>query len=126
MKKLIKKIWNWRNRNNTVKTPMRKVFNRIDPLQIGMVTSRYGDSRVISQIATNVYQVEGHSLYSRGANREDGAMEMFDFEGGPCYVLGQRFPLKDSPTVITELRCGNQSARSGKPYSSVIVTVAEI
>ena len=126
MKKLINKIWNWRKRNNTVKTPVREALNRFDPLQVGVVTSRYGDSRVISQIATNTYRVEGHSLYTRGATREDGVMEMFDFEGGPCYVLGQRFPLKDSSTVITELRSGSQGAASGKPYSSVIVTVAII
>jgi hypothetical protein len=111
--RLLKKIQDlWR------KTPMRKRSKFVGPLQ---EKSRYGDIRIIHQVRTNIYLVEGHSLYSRGAVDEKGNQTMFDFEGGPCYVLGDKFPFADSPTAIVKLRSRDTNKEN---WASVIVTVA--
>ena len=49
------------------------------------IYSRYGKKRTITQVGTNTFLVAGESRYMRGAE------DMFDFEGGPCYIVGQDF-----------------------------------
>ena len=110
--KLIKKV-----QKLLRKTLMREV-KFIGPLQ---EQSRYGDTRLIHQIGTNTYLIEGHSLYSRGAIDEKGNQTMFDFEGGPCYVLGHKFPFEDSPTAIVKLQSRDTNKEN---WASVIVIVA--
>jgi hypothetical protein len=48
------------------------------------IKSRYGDERIITLLEDGSYKVEGRSLYSRFG---DG---LFDFEGGPCFIVGDR------------------------------------
>ena len=49
------------------------------------IYSRYGVKRTITQVEINTFLVAGQSKFTRGAE------DMFDFEGGPCYVVGQDF-----------------------------------
>jgi hypothetical protein len=99
------------------KTLLRET-KRIGPLH---EKSRYGDTRLIHQIGANTYLIEGHARYCRGAVDEKGNQTMFDFEGGPCYVLGHKFPFEDSPTAIVKLR---SRATNKEDWASVVVTVA--
>ena len=48
------------------------------------IKSRYGDERTITLLEDGSYKIEGRSLYTRHG---DG---VFDFEGGPCYIVGDR------------------------------------
>lgn len=49
------------------------------------IYSRYGKKRTITQVGINTFLVAGESKFTRGAE------DMFDFEGGPCYVVGDDF-----------------------------------
>lgn len=53
--------------------------------------SRYGDPRIVKQISSNVYTIEGKSLFSRGGG--DAGYQMFDFEGGPFIETGMPLSL---------------------------------
>ena len=118
---LFSKISNWWKKEKTPVQPAVDV-NSAPRVHIGRCKSRHGDVRIISQIGETTYVVEGVSLYSRGASDEQGQMTMFDFEGGPCYVVGQRFPFQDSANVIKTLKANPNQVRN---YASVIVTVAK-
>ena len=49
------------------------------------IYSRYGKKRTITQVGVRTFLVAGESRYMRGSE------DMFDFEGGPCYVVGDDF-----------------------------------
>lgn len=49
------------------------------------IFSRYGKKRTITQVGVRTFLVAGESKFFRGAE------DMFDFEGGPCYVVGGDF-----------------------------------
>jgi hypothetical protein len=53
-----------------------------------IIQNRYGVDRVIEKIGNTKIRVMGESLYSRGAQDNDGNQTMFDFEGGPCLNVG--------------------------------------
>ena len=55
-----------------------------DPIP-DVIYSRYGKKRTITQVGTRTFLVAGESKFMRGAE------DMYDFEGGPCYVVGQDF-----------------------------------
>lgn len=58
------------------------------------IYSRYGQKRTITQVGVRTFLVAGESKYMRGAE------DMFDFEGGPCYFVGQDF----YGSVIVDIR----------------------
>ena len=60
--------------------------------------SRYGDERILTKRKDGNYSLEGHTLFSRGG---DG---LFDFEGGPCIMVGDRLLdiVNDVDDVIIE------------------------
>jgi hypothetical protein len=60
--------------------------------------SRYGDERIITLLEDGSYKVEGRSLYSRGG---DG---LFDFEGGPCFIVGDRLLDVEDDVVIESIK----------------------
>ena len=53
--------------------------------------SRYGDLRYIKTIKENVVHISGKSEFIRAAEHPDnkGELSMFDFEGGPCFFVGE-------------------------------------
>jgi len=62
------------------------------------IKSRYGDERIITLLEDGSYKVEGRSLYSRFG---DG---LFDFEGGPCFIVGDRLLDVEDDVVIESIK----------------------
>jgi hypothetical protein len=62
------------------------------------IKSRYGDERIITLLEDGSYKVEGRSLYSRGG---DG---LFDFEGGPCFIVGDRLLDVEDDVIIESIK----------------------
>lgn len=79
--------------------------------------SRYGDERTLTLLEDGSYRVEGRSLYSRHG---DG---LFDFEGGPCYIVGDRLLDVEDDLVIESVR-GEESDQ--KDYVCCRITVKKI
>jgi hypothetical protein len=69
--------------------------------------SRYGDERIITLLEDGRYRIEGRSLYTRHG---DG---LFDFEGGPCLMVGDRFLDIDESVVADN-------------YAGAIITVRKV
>ena len=62
------------------------------------IKSRYGDERIITLLEDGSYKVEGRSLYSRFG---DG---LFDFEGGPCFIVGDRLLDVEDDVIIESIK----------------------
>lgn len=62
------------------------------------IKSRYGDERIITLLEDGSYKVEGRSLYSRFG---DG---LFDFEGGPCFIVGDRLLDVEDNVIIESIK----------------------
>jgi hypothetical protein len=62
------------------------------------IKSRYGDERIITLLEDGSYKVEGRSLYSRFG---DG---LFDFEGGPCFIVGDRLLNVEDDVIIESIK----------------------
>jgi hypothetical protein len=62
------------------------------------VKSRYGDERIITLLEDGSYKVEGRSMYSRFG---DG---LFDFEGGPCFIVGDRLLDVEDDVIIESIK----------------------
>jgi hypothetical protein len=75
--------------------------------------SRYGDDRIITLLEDGSYKVEGRSLYTRHG---DG---LFDFEGGPCFMVGDRLSFVNDEVIIDSLKI-DQSVVD-KDYAAVII-----
>ena len=76
--------------------------------------SRYGDERILTLLEDGRYRVEGRTLYTRHG---DG---LFDFEGGPCYIVGDRFlDVEDGELVIDSLEIDESVV--DKDYAAVII-----
>jgi hypothetical protein len=75
--------------------------------------SRYGDERIITLLEDGSYKVEGRTLYTRHG---DG---LFDFEGGPCYMVGDRLLDVDDEVIIESLTI-DQSVDK-EDYAAVII-----
>ncbi len=56
-----------------------------------IVKSRFGVDRSIERINLNLVRVLGESQFIRKSTNKNGDINMFDFEGGPCYSLGGKF-----------------------------------
>jgi hypothetical protein len=75
--------------------------------------SRYGDERILTLLEDGSYKVEGRTLYTRHG---DG---LFDFEGGPCYMVGDRLLDVDDEVIIESLTI-DQSVDK-EDYAAVII-----
>lgn len=81
------------------------------------IKSRYGDERIISITEDGRYKIKGRSLYTRHG---DG---LFDFEGGPCYIVGDRLLDVDDNLIIEKIDIDNNIVE--KNYAGCIITVKE-
>ena len=75
--------------------------------------SRYGDERILTLLEDGSYKVEGRTLYSRHG---DG---LFDFEGGPCYMVGDRLLGVDDEVIIESLKVDQSIVK--EDYAAVII-----
>ena len=78
--------------------------------------SRYGDERTLTLLEDGSYRVEGRTRFTRHA---DG---MFDFEGGPCLMVGNRIAdYVDVKTkeVIESIQVDEQKTSGG--YAAAII-----
>jgi len=77
--------------------------------------SRYGDERTLTLLEDGRYRVEGRTLYTRHG---DG---LFDFEGGPCYIVGDRLLEVSNTPVIEKVEIDESVVADN--YAGVILTV---
>jgi hypothetical protein len=75
--------------------------------------SRYGDERTLTLLTDGSYKIEGRSLYTRHG---DG---LFDFEGGPCYIVGDRLLEVDCNLIIESVKSVETTQEN---WAAVIVT----
>ena len=75
--------------------------------------SRYGDERILTLLENGSYKVEGRTLYTRHG---DG---LFDFEGGPCYMVGDRLLDVDDEVIIDSLKIDHSIVKEN--YAAVII-----
>ena len=75
--------------------------------------SRYGDERILTLLEDGFYKVEGRTLYTRHG---DG---LFDFEGGPCYMVGDRLLNVDDEVIIESLKIDDSVVDND--YAAVII-----
>ena len=75
--------------------------------------SRYGDERILTLLEDGSYKVEGRTLYTRHG---DG---LFDFEGGPCLMVGDRLDHADDEVIIDSLKIDESVV--DKDYAAVII-----
>jgi hypothetical protein len=75
--------------------------------------SRYGDERILTTLKNGCYKVEGRTLYTRHG---DG---LFDFEGGPCYIVGDRLLDVKSCPIIEKIEIDQNVV--DKDYAAVIL-----
>ena len=68
-----------------------------------IVKNRYGNDRVIEKISPNKIRVMGESLFGRTSTDETGNLIMFDFEGGPCLMVGNKFNFLKSNWSINKI-----------------------
>tara|TARA_R110000868_G_scaffold301886_1_gene562383 strand:+ start:13 stop:294 length:282 start_codon:yes stop_codon:yes gene_type:complete len=76
--------------------------------------SRYGDERILTLLEDGSYKVEGRTLYTRHG---DG---LFDFEGGPCYMVGDRLLDVDDEVIIDSITIDQNIVK--EDYAAVIIT----
>ena len=81
------------------------------------VKSRYGDERIISITEDGRYKIKGRSLYTRHG---DG---LFDFEGGPCYIVGDRLLDVDDNLIIEKIEIDQNIVEKG--YAGCILTASK-
>jgi len=65
--------------------------------------SRHGDERIITNNGGGCYTVEGPSLFHRCITDNDNKTIGFDFEGGPCLVVGDHLQEIANSPIIEEL-----------------------
>jgi hypothetical protein len=80
---------------------------------IKKIRSRYGDERIITLLEDGSYKVEGKSLYTRHG------VDLFDFEGGPCYMVGDRLLDVDDEVIIDSLKIDHSIVKEN--YAAVII-----
>jgi uncharacterized protein YxjI len=81
---------------------------------IKKIRSRYGDERIITLLEDGSYKVEGKSLYTRHG------VDLFDFEGGPCYIVGDKLLDVDDEVIIDSLKIDQSIVKEN--YAAVIIT----
>lgn len=80
--------------------------------------SRYGDERIITLLEDGRYRIEGRSLYTRHG---DG---LFDFEGGPCLMVGDRFFDTGNNVIIENIEIDESVVADN--YAGAIITVRKV
>ena len=80
--------------------------------------SRYGDERIITLLEDGRYKIEGRSLYTRHG---DG---LFDFEGGPCLMVGDRFLDTGNNVIIENIEIDESVVADN--YAGAIITVRKV
>ena len=75
--------------------------------------SRYGDERILTLLEDGSYKIEGRTLYTRHG---DG---LFDFEGGPCLMVGDRLLDVNDEVIIESLKIDESVV--DKDYAAVII-----
>lgn len=75
--------------------------------------SRYGDERILTYLKDGSYKIEGRSLFTRHA---DG---LFDFEGGPCFMVGDRLLEVDGNLIIESVKSIDTTQEN---WAAVIIT----
>lgn len=55
-----------------------------------IVKSRYGLDRSMEKLDHQTIRVIGESAFGRTSTNENGELSMFDFEGGPTFVVGNK------------------------------------
>lgn len=68
-----------------------------------IVKNRYGNDRVIEKISPTKIRIMGESLFGRTSTDESGNLIMFDFEGGPCLMVGSKFNFLKSNWTINKI-----------------------
>jgi len=82
------------------------------------IKSRYGDERIITLLEDGRYRIEGRSLYTRHG---DG---LFDFEGGPCLMVGDRLLDVEDNVVIKKIEIDDSIVADN--YAGAILTVTKV
>ena len=85
---------------------------------IKKIKSRYGDERIITLLEDGRYRIEGRSLYTRHG---DG---LFDFEGGPCLMVGDRLLDVEDNVVIKKIEIDDSIVADN--YAGAILTVTKV
>ena len=77
------------------------------------VRSRYGDIRTIkpTDVPRGIFKVMGKAYFTRGAT------DMYDFEGGPAFFLGEEFYHLGKIAAILPVDSGHDG------YAAVLISV---
>lgn len=76
--------------------------------------SRYGQTRTVTEQEDGSYIIEGQTNFYRMSVEENGTTIMFDFEGGPFIMVGEKgieFDVNRTVTSIEVLHSGADSAK---------------
>lgn len=84
-----------------------------------VINSRYGVPRSVVLIDPDrgVFKVTGESLYSRGGE------DMFDFEGGPFYMVGESFFDIGEIVSVEPFPTPTPIDENARPVASVLVSI---
>ena len=69
-----------------------------------IVKSRYGLDRSVEKIDHQTIRVMGESLFGRISPNDNDGFNMYDFEGGPCYFVGNKIKYEGLDWEITEIK----------------------
>jgi hypothetical protein len=83
------------------------------------INSRYGVPRSVVLIDPDrgVFKITGESLYSRGGE------DMFDFEGGPFYMVGEQFFDIGEIVSVEPFPTPTPIDENARPVASVLVSI---
>jgi hypothetical protein len=73
------------------------------------VSNRYGEPRTLTRVDNCTAQICGDTKYVRFCtNHETGLVDMVDFEGGPCIIVGDRIAGAGIVTEVEKWEYRNQ------------------
>lgn len=89
---------------------------------VNTVQSRYGDERIIRNQGGGCYTLEASEVhYIRQSKDDNGNITMFDFDGGPCLFVGERFLLDPSNgDAVIESIMLDECTPVKKKYTSIV------
>ena len=76
--------------------------------------SRYGDIRKVIKESKNTYIVEGKTNFTRASANDDGSICMFDFEGGPFVMVGEKAIEFNVDRIVTSIQILDSEEGSAK------------
>lgn len=68
-----------------------------------IIQSRYGSDRSIEKLDHQTIRVMGESIFGRTSPNENGGLNMYDFDGGPCYFVGSKIKYEGLQWEITSI-----------------------